>query len=64
MHTNLFIAPVQGHTDAAWRHFHDNTYGGGNKYFTPFIRCDHGELRKQDLRDFTSPLNNGLDLEP
>lgn len=61
---NIYIAPVQGHTDAAWRHFHHATYGGHNRYFTPFIRCDHGELRKQDLRDFLSPLNEGIDLEP
>ncbi|MBD5195024.1 MAG: tRNA-dihydrouridine synthase family protein [Bacteroidales bacterium] len=61
---NILIAPVQGHTDAAWRHFHEEVYGGNNKYFTPFIRCDHGSLRKQDLRDYTSELNSGLDLEP
>lgn len=60
----IYIAPVQGHTDAAWRHWHQETYGGSNRYFTPFIRCEHGELRKQDLRDFTSPLNTGLELEP
>lgn len=60
----IYIAPVQGHTDAAWRHFHQETYGGDNSYFTPFIRCDHGELRKQDLKDFTSPLNDNIDLEP
>lgn len=62
--TQIYIAPVQGHTDAAWRHFHHLTYGGDHRYFTPFIRCEHGELRRQDLRDFTSPLNDGLDLEP
>ncbi len=62
--TPIYIAPVQGHTDAAWRHFHHETYGGDNRYFTPFIRCEHGELRKQDLRDFTSELNAGTDLEP
>lgn len=60
----IYIAPVQGHTDAAWRHFHHDVYGGDHKYFTPFIRCEHGELRKQDLRDYNSELNSGLDLEP
>lgn len=62
--TDIYIAPVQGHTDAAWRHFHHEVYGGGHCYFTPFIRCEHGDLRKQDLRDFTSVLNAGLKLEP
>lgn len=60
----IYIAPVQGHTDAAWRHFHHAVYGGDNRYFTPFMRCEHGEMRRQDVRDFTSPLNEGLDLEP
>lgn len=64
MEKRIYIAPVQGHTDAAWRHYHHVTYGGNYPYFTPFIRCEHGELRKQDMRDYTSPLNEGLDLEP
>lgn len=59
-----YIAPVQGHTDAAWRHFHHKIYGGNNKYFTPFMRCEHGVLRPKDLKDFKSPLNNEIDLEP
>lgn len=61
---NNYIAPVQGHTDAAWRHYHKEVYEGESKYFTPFIRCEHGDLRKQDMRDITSELNNGLNLEP
>lgn len=63
-HTPIYIAPVQGHTDAAWRHYHSKIYGGDNQYFTPFIRCDHGSLRKQDLKDFTSELNSGVRVEP
>ncbi len=60
----LYIAPVQGHTDAAWRHFHHLVYGGEIRYFTPFMRAEHGEMRKQDLRDYTSELNTGMILEP
>lgn len=60
----IYIAPVQGHTDAAWRHFHTKIYGGGYKYFTPFIRCEHGEMRQKDLRDVGNHLNEVLDLEP
>lgn len=59
----IYIAPVQGHTDAAWRHFHQEVYGGNHKYFTPFIRCERGELRKHDLKDFTSELNANHQLE-
>lgn len=60
----IFIAPVQGHTDAAWRHFHHKIYGGSHKYFTPFMRCEKGEPRLKDLRDLRNPLNEEIDLEP
>ncbi|MCH5238083.1 MAG: tRNA-dihydrouridine synthase family protein [Muribaculaceae bacterium] len=61
---NFFIAPVQGHTDAAWRHFHHKIYGGDQRYFTPFMRLEHGETRLKDLRDFTNSLNDVISLEP
>lgn len=64
MDKKIMIAPVQGHTDAAWRHFHHEVYGGENLYFTPFIRCERGDFRQHDLKDFTSPLNDGLLVEP
>lgn len=60
----MYIAPVQGHTDAAWRHFHRKIYGGDTKYFTPFMRCEYGGVRPKDLRDFTNPLNDDINLEP
>lgn len=60
----LYIAPVQGHTDAAWRHFHQEVYGGNHKYYTPFMRCEHGEIRGKDLKDFSNELNANLTLEP
>lgn len=47
----IHIAPVQGHTDAAWRFFHSRRYGMGHTYYTPFIRLEHGEIRQRDLRD-------------
>ena len=59
-----YIAPVQGHTDAAWRHFHHKIYGGEHKYLTPFMRTEHGEIRQKDIREFTNPLNKVFDLEP
>lgn len=58
------IAPVQGHTDAAWRHFHQETYGGNHEYHTPFIRLEHGDFRKHDLKDFTSGLNDNHRITP
>ena len=58
------IAPVQGHTDAAWRHFHHNIYKGKSVYYTPFIRLEHGEFRKHDIKDLTSDLNGNLTVVP
>ncbi len=45
------MAPVQGHTDAAYRHFHASRYGGVDVYYTPFIRLERGEVRARDLKD-------------
>lgn len=58
------VAPVQGHTDAAWRHFHKDVYGGSQCYYTPFIRLERGEFRKHDLKDFLSELNENHYVVP
>lgn len=60
----IYIAPVQGHTDAPWRHFHQSVYGGDLRYFTPFVHYERGQARPRDLRDFTSPLNGNHHPEP
>lgn len=64
MTDKIQIAPVQGHTDAAWRHFHAEAYGQGNTYYTPFIRLEKGEFRKHDIKDFTSALNDNHTVVP
>lgn len=61
---SVMVAPVQGHTDAAWRHFHKQNYGGEHIYFTPFIRLEKGEFRKHDIKDFTSDLNENHIIVP
>lgn len=60
----LMFAPVQGHTDAAYRHFHNEVYGDACIYFTPFIRLERNSLRNRDVKDFTGPLNDGISLIP
>lgn len=64
MDSKIYIAPIQGHTDAAWRHFHRLTYGGDNLYFTPFIRAEHGRVRDRDIRDYKGPMSANHRLEP
>lgn len=58
------FAPVQGHTDAPYRHFHADMYGAETYYYTPFIRLERGELRTKDIKDTTSGLNANLNLIP
>lgn len=60
-----YFAPVQGHTDAAYRHFHALRYGCEDViYTTPFIRLEKGEIRKKDLKDVCSNLNEGQSVVP
>lgn len=61
----MHFAPVQGHTDAPYRHFHAAIYGRSPlTYYTPFIRLEHGALRRRDLADFTSDLCKGINTVP
>ena len=49
---NLFFAPLQGYTDAAYRIFHSEIYPGCiDCYYTPFMRVEQGIPRKKDLKD-------------
>ena len=61
---SLHFAPVQGHTDAAYRHFHSLIYNGTQTYYTPFIRLEKDSIRPRDIKDITSELNAGLHLVP
>ena len=60
----LFFAPVQGHTDAAYRSFHSKIYKGNLSYFTPFLRLEKNNLRPRDLKDLNSDLNKNIHLVP
>lgn len=59
----IYCAPVQGHTDAPFRHFLAETYGTPLDFVTPFIRLERDGVRKRDLADLLSPLNEGLNLQ-
>ena len=60
----IHFAPVQGHTDAAYRHFHAARYGGIDSYYTPFIRLERGEVRARDLRDAFGELTQDIKSVP
>ena len=56
----IYVAPLQGYTDAEWRLAHRRIYGdGATAYYSPFLRVEHGEVRQRDLRD-TTPTNEYL----
>ncbi|MDE6119849.1 MAG: tRNA-dihydrouridine synthase family protein [Muribaculaceae bacterium] len=61
---NVFVAPMQGLTDAAWRSIHAGVYGAADAYFSPFLRVENGMVRAKELRDITSPLNKNIRLIP
>lgn len=58
----IYMAPMQGYTDAVFRHCHALTYGAVHGYFTPFVRMDGPEVRSRDLRDVCTPLNHPLPI--
>lgn len=62
----LMAAPLQGLTEAPFRHYHAALYRMPEKerlaYFTPFVRMEHGAPRVRDMRDVTSTLNAGQDV--
>lgn len=60
----LYAAPMQGHTDAPFRHFHASIYGEADAYFTPFVRIERGDFRQRDIRDLKSELNENHFLIP
>lgn len=47
----IYFAPLQGFTEAPYRRIHQDVCGGIAKYYTPFIRLEHGQIRKKDLRE-------------
>ncbi len=63
----LMAAPLQGYTEAPFRHFHAEIYGAesyGLTYFSPFLRLEKGVVRPRDIRDVTSDLNSNHRLIP
>ena len=53
----LYIAPLQGYTDAPFRHFQQEIFGGADGAFTPFLRVEKDEPCRRTLRDIESALN-------
>ena len=50
----IHFAPLQGYTDAVYRRAHARIFGGIETYYSPFVRMEHGEIRRKDARDIVS----------
>lgn len=59
-----FVAPLQGFTDDLFRRAYADIFGTPDRFFTPFIRVERGQLRVRDVRGVTSELNQGLNVVP
>lgn len=61
----LFFAPLQGYTDAAYRKFHNEVFGGCIEcYYTPFLRIERGAVREKEIRDILPINNKGIKIVP
>ena len=60
----MLAAPMQGVTDNVWRMAQHDVFGGVDAYYAPFMRVEHGEVRRKDLRDVDPERNAGITLIP
>ena len=60
----VMAAPLQGVTDNVWRMAQHSVFGGVDAYYAPFMRVEHGEVRRKDLRDVNPERNAGTTLIP
>lgn len=60
----IHFAPLQGYTEAPYRRIHNAVCGGVVSYYTPFIRLEHGQIRKKDLREALPEQNQGVNVVP
>ncbi|MDE6126611.1 MAG: tRNA-dihydrouridine synthase family protein [Muribaculaceae bacterium] len=60
----IYAAPLQGHTQAAWRRHHAAVFGGIDTYYSPFMRVEKGEVRRRDRADIAPENNPGVALTP
>jgi len=60
----IHFAPIQGYTEAPYRLIHQDICGGISSYYTPFIRLEHGQIRKKDLREALPENNPNIHVIP
>lgn len=58
----IHFAPLQGYTEDVYRRAHHRLCGGVARYYTPFMRVEHGEVRRKDAFDMLPQYNDGVPL--
>lgn len=59
------FAPLQGYTEFVYRNAHNETFGGVDTYYTPFVRLEKGNsFRTRELRDIDQDNNTVENLIP
>ena len=51
---DVYFAPLQGFTDFVYRNAYAECFGGVERFFTPFLRVEDGEVRRKDAVDLTA----------
>ena len=60
----IHFAPLQGHTDDVYRRIHHQLIGGIERYYTPFVRVEAGDIRSKDRRDIDPKNNESVPVVP
>ena len=60
----IYFAPLQGYTEDIYRRLHNEIFGGIDRYYTPFLRLEHGKTRQKDMRDIRPDFNRGVNVVP
>ncbi len=60
----IHFAPMQGYVDGAYRRLHYAIYGGVDCYYTPFMRIEKREPRRQDFQRLKDSKGDGTSLVP
>ncbi len=61
----IYLAPLQGYTNADYRNLHYKYFGGVDKYYSPYLRFEpNKELKKSVLKDILPENNIGINLVP
>ena len=60
----IHFAPLQGHTDDVYRRIHHQLIGDIERYYTPFVRVEAGDIRSKDRRDIDPKNNEGVPVVP